>query len=284
MTNELKKSLLWRWITHPAVGLIGTVASIISIPLAFWFYVKTVPSRELAVVEPPIRSVFLNRDAPATLEVRLNGAQVQRKDVFAVQLAIWNRGNQSIRPENVLETVVFAPEEGTEVVDVTVLRKTRDVCGIAAETKPDHRGAQVTWKILEPGDGAILQLVLAGDQKCRVAGQGTVEGGGRPHYVQVGVRKSSDSVQLWSNTQDLMSLFIAVAFFVFLGWGTVILLFKDLPKAMRQAGWRRLRKVTGVLVLAMFTGAFSVVVGLYILDCMYNAYRVPNALLVSHES
>jgi hypothetical protein len=234
--------------------------------------------------EPPIRSVFLDHDAPAALDVRLNGASVSKKDVFAVQLAIWNRGNQSIRPENVLEPVLFIPDEGTEVVDATILRKTRDVCGILTSVDSKSRGAQITWRILEPGDGAIVQLVLVGDQRCRVTGNGTIEGGGRPHYVQVAVRKNSESAQLWSNSQDLSSLLFAIGFMTLLGWGTLVMVFKEIPKALRQTGWRRVRKTAEGVFLALVAGALAALVGLFLVDQAYNAYRVPSALLARSGS
>ena len=74
---------------------------------------------------------------------------------------------------------------------------------MTAEVQPTHRGAQINWRILEPGDGTIIQLVLAGDQTSWIVASGTVEGGGRPRYVHLVSAKEEGAKQLWSSEQKL---------------------------------------------------------------------------------
>lgn len=271
---------LWEVFSHPVVGVVGTIASVISIPLAVWFYCRSVPTRELAVVEPPVRSVFVNRDAPAALEVRANGAPVIQKDVFAVQLAIWNRGNQSIRPENVLEPLTFVPQGGTKVLDAQVLRRTRDICGIGLQVLPDGGGAGVRWNILEPGDGAIVQLVLMGDQSCGVGVTGTIEGGGRPSYVHISGTSEKGNKQLWSASKSFDDWMWEICLFAIMAGLGLRCAFVLIPEAWRMRSGSRRRKLSNAMVGAVFFLGASYLMGYKMFADLFGGYRVPRELLV----
>jgi hypothetical protein len=182
-TNEFRSKAI-ACFSHPIVGIIGTLVGVGGFIFGIWAFVKQIPSRDMVAVEPSIRSVLVDRNVPAVLQVEVKGTPIKDQDVFSVQLALWNKGNQSIRPEHILSPIKFTPSAGTRVVDATVLRQTRSVCGTSVSVSDDDASATVKWTILEPNDGAIVQIVLVGDSKSQIDLSGVIEGGDAIRYLR----------------------------------------------------------------------------------------------------
>jgi hypothetical protein len=219
-----------RWLV-----LALAVSGVISTPLAIYLYVKQLPSRQLFVEESPVRSVFVSKDTPSVLEVRTKDQTVRGKDVFAVQLAIWNGGNQSIRPEHVLEPIVFRPPSGTEILEAKVLRSTRPVCGVDA-TIDSGREARVHWKILEPNDGAVIQLLLIGEQTTSLPVAGVIESSGRFRYKRPTLEQKERSF-----AEDVVGGIVVLV----LGWfAGPWLLLRGVPQA-----WRKRKRSFGLVIV-----------------------------------
>lgn len=231
----------------------------------------------MVVMEPPVRSVFLNKNAPAALEVRIHGEPLLHRDVFAVQLALWNTGNQSVRPENVLEPLTFIPEGGTEIIETKVLRRTREVCGLRANVEDGGKRARVDWAILEHNDGAVVQLVLVGDQQCRIGLKGTVEGGGRPRFIRKLSTSENDSQTAWGSSRSVSDVLFPGVVVCLCVWG---LLYNSLrlPRLWRLG--RRSRKKFGETVFfAAFCVFFGCLGGYALYTEIFHSDRVPASLL-----
>lgn len=267
------------WFSHPVVGFIGTLASVVSIPLAVWFYWQAVPSREVAIIEPPVRSVFVNADAPTGIAVSIHGESVSHQDVFAAQFALWNRGNQSIRPENVLEPLAFIPPKGVRVIEAKVLRFTREVCQITAHTAEDGTKATIDWRILEPGDGAIVQILVLGDQSCTIGLNGIVEGGGVPRYVHLQAPTDQASRQVWSHTRSFSEWVTDIGLTLFGAYMCLRCLFVFAPHSRSKHGGARLRLLAASLMGAGFFALLALGGGLSLYQQTIGNYRVPPALL-----
>jgi hypothetical protein len=172
--------------SHPSlliVGLIGAVASIIAVPLAFYFYFESRSVRDLVVAEQPVRSVFVSHETPEGIEVRINGQQVLGKDLFSIQMVIWNAGNESIRRENVLEPITIRTPQTAEVIRAKVVRSSRPLAEVEAKIAADAHSVRLDWRILESQDGAVVEVLVVGDPKVRLDIAGTVEGCGAPRIV-----------------------------------------------------------------------------------------------------
>lgn len=277
-----------RWAAkHPLLSISGWFLSALSIPLSLYLFVKATPTRELAILEPAVRSVFVNRNLPPALDVRVNAAKVTEQDVFAAQFAVWNNGNQSIRPENVLEAVeLLAPETG-RIIDAQFLRKSRDVCGLSVQIDAEGKAAKLEWKILEPDDGAIVQLLIVGRREDHVNTNGVIEGGGTPRYVRYSPATEKDSKSVWSPASGWGAwtlLFLVTGLFALAGIRTLII---DLPKAWRFRHLRRGKKkvsdaiVCGVLLIGavVFLTYLTVIdfaTGLHVLSSLLTSEKTPN--------
>src|SRR5262249_35009423 len=97
---------LLRFFSHPLVGVIGSLASVVSIPLAFYFYFHGSGEPELVYYVNPARAAVVNQGAASRLTVSFDGHPLSA-DVTATQVAIWNRSRLSIRPSAVLEPLVI---------------------------------------------------------------------------------------------------------------------------------------------------------------------------------
>jgi len=107
----------------------------------------------------------------------LHGDQDIKGDVTAAQVAIWNDGTESIRPENVLSPVCILLHPSVTILEAKVRKVSRGVIGAAVDASRLADGVvPVTWKILEHNDGAIIQLIFAGSTETDVTVDGTVEG------------------------------------------------------------------------------------------------------------
>ena len=98
-----------------------------------------------------------------------NGKPVT-SDITAAQVAIWNGGSKSIRSDDFLQPIILQTNERIPILDAQVRYVTRDIIGFQIKTdgaKPSELG--LDFRILEPGDGAIVQLICAGRPEIDVS-------------------------------------------------------------------------------------------------------------------
>jgi hypothetical protein len=168
---------------HPAVGIIGSLSGIIAIPLAIYFYSQTVSHPELVYYVNPAKAVVVKQGATTRLAVTLDSRAVTT-DITAAQVAIWNRGKQSVRRESVLEPVVIRTDPSVPILEATIRKQSREVTRLNVSQDELSKGElSISWAILEQGDGGVIQLVYAGGlnrnspQRCyrRAAGDSRIE-------------------------------------------------------------------------------------------------------------
>ncbi len=279
MSNTSVREHIRRWFSHPFVGITGTIASVISILLAVFFFIKAAPSRELVVQETSARTVFVDKNVPSILEVSVQGQPIRQQDVFAVQFVIWNNGNQSIRPENILEPITFWPQDDTRVIEAKVVRRTRSVCRVNTEVA-EGGSATVAWHILERNDGAIVQLVLVGDRSCRIRLAGTVEGGGRPNYQRHTARPGKNTPNRWTLLDSVTNYVLGSVFIAMLVYGSIYQL------KLSARNWRARRGGAFGLLVPVGRAVFGLLLAIIVVSiCAVVTYnwtthrRAPDTLL-----
>jgi hypothetical protein len=123
----------------------------------------------------PAKAVIVKSGEISKLIVLHDNKPVTR-DITAVQITIWNRGNLSIRRDNVLEPIRIKTKDAP-ILEATIRKKTREVTGFAVDSNERDKGqVSLSWTILEPGDGAVVQLIFAGNAQTEVLASGIVEG------------------------------------------------------------------------------------------------------------
>jgi hypothetical protein len=181
------------FFAHPSVGIIGTVASVIGIPLAIYFYVASRATPDLTSYVNPVRTEVVKHGTVSELTVLFKGAPIS-SDITATQVAIWNAGRAPIRREDVLTPVsihVDAP-----ILEATLRKRTRAVTNLAVDTSDIRNGTvRLTWRILEGGDGGVVQLIYAGDVDRPISVDGTIVGQPRLHQISTGIVRTTKVVQ-----------------------------------------------------------------------------------------
>jgi hypothetical protein len=95
-----------RLLRNPVVSAIGLVATVLGLILAIYFYAQSTKRRDLVSYINPAQAVVVKTGESSNLHV-FYGSHEVTSDVTAAQIAVWNQGNESIRPDNVLERVVI---------------------------------------------------------------------------------------------------------------------------------------------------------------------------------
>ena len=174
-----------RFFANPIVGILGALASIIGVPLAIYFYVQATHFREVVYYVNPAQAIVVKSGEVSRLRV-LVGDRELKSDVTTAQIAIWNRGNESLKQENMLTPLTIRTIPAVPILEVKIRTRSRDAIGMAIdETHLEDGTVGISWKILEQGDGGVIQLVYAGSpDKTKIALAGVIEGQREIHQLQ----------------------------------------------------------------------------------------------------
>ena len=169
MDGETTKSAsrVMRFFSNPVVGIIGSIASVISVIL----YMGSTTSRDLAYFVTPVKTAVARVGQSSRITIQVDDEHITR-DVTAAQIAIWNNGKKSIREENLLGSGFLSIKTGPEnpIIDAKVLEVSRDeVIQLELDSSDiDNGRLGVKWVILEKDDAALLQLIYFGDEKTPI--------------------------------------------------------------------------------------------------------------------
>jgi hypothetical protein len=155
-----RRSVVDWFALNPRVGLAGTVASILGIPLALYLSIATQPTRNLTITsDPPV--AIMRAGQASSIDVLYYGAKI-KTDVYARQVYIWNAGNDSIRHEHVLEHIgIVIPH--ARILEARVKKVSRPLISLQlVGGTPDDR-LMLSWSILEHNDGAAIDVTAVRD-------------------------------------------------------------------------------------------------------------------------
>lgn len=110
-----------------------TTATLISVPLAAYFYLQAREYPELAYFVSPVKAIVVRKGQASSLITSRNGKTIET-DVTTAQIAIWNRGKRPIRSTNVLAPIVVQIEGDSAILEASVRKRSRDVTRLALHT------------------------------------------------------------------------------------------------------------------------------------------------------
>jgi hypothetical protein len=173
-------SLLEWFATHPVVGLIGTIASVLGVVLAVVLYLATIRARELSLYVNPPKTTIVKSGQGSDLHILYRGKDVST-DVTALQVELWNAGEESIHAEHVLSPIILETKPKVPILEVRIRHISRPVTQIVLDTAHMADGqVAVSWKILEHS-AAVIQFILAGPSETSITATGALEG--QPHII-----------------------------------------------------------------------------------------------------
>jgi hypothetical protein len=175
-----------RFFSKPAIGITGSVASIVGVILAVYFFTAGGQTRDLRYFVHPAKAVVVKTGQSSRLRVTLDGAPVER-DVTAAQVAFWNEGGEPIHQGNMLQPFVIRTAPNARILEAAVRKTRREVSGITLDLARLADGeVRVNWTILERNDGGVLQLIYLGDADSPISATGIVEGQGEVRALAFG--------------------------------------------------------------------------------------------------
>jgi hypothetical protein len=166
-----------RWFANNLfIGLVASIASIVSLPVAIYFGVGSGRYRELSMFVNPVRTIIVRSGRSSDLHVLYRGQPVST-DVTALQVVLWNAGNESIKPEHVLEPVILRADPRVPILEAKLYVVNRPLTKIALDTAHVADGqVGISWRILEHNDGAVIQFIVAGPVNEKISARGSLEG------------------------------------------------------------------------------------------------------------
>jgi hypothetical protein len=228
------------------VGIIGSLASLISVPLAIYFYLEAKEYPQLTYYVSPTKAIVVKVGQASKLTTSYNNKVIDT-DITAAQVALWNAGRKSIKVTDILKPVVIHTDNATPILEATIRKESREVVQLALNTDELQRGrASVSWNILEQNDGGVIQLIYAGDTDVNITIDGVVEG--QPIILQQSSRKPLGPEQ----QDDISRNENKVTAFAPLGMGIFSLLFVIGTLAFQKKRFPKFKEDWMILAMSMF--------------------------------
>jgi hypothetical protein len=170
------RNWLMRQFSNPVFGIVASLASVLGLILTIYFYIQSTKKRDLVYFVNPAQAVVVKTGEASNLHVFYGSGEL-KSDVTAAQVAIWNQGNDSIRPENILEQAVIRTDPSVPILEASVRKRSRNVVDVSLDQSRLGEGSLgVKWNILEQNDGAVIQIVYAGPPTTGIRATGVIEG------------------------------------------------------------------------------------------------------------
>lgn len=190
--RSLRKTLL------VLIGIVGSIASLISIPLAIYFYTETKQTPLLTYYIHPSRAIVVKAGQASNLTVNYANREI-KNDITAVQIAIWNQGRSPIKAGGILRPIVIRTENNIPILEASIRKTSRDLINFKIDSADAEKGiVTLSWNILEQNDGAIIQLIYAGGPHARINLDGVLEGQAQILELQSAFALQSPEEQLRS--------------------------------------------------------------------------------------
>ena len=144
------------------MGIAGSVASLIGLGLAVYFYYASIHHPELTFYVNPARATVVSAGQAQGLVVSHHDSVI-KSDVSAVQIAVWNAGTSPIRQEDILVPISIRSKNKSPILEATIRKTSRPEIGLVINESSKAEGSiAIDWKVIEQDDGASIQLIYAG--------------------------------------------------------------------------------------------------------------------------
>jgi len=218
-----QSGLLLKVAKNPLIVFISLVVTVLALILMVIFYFVSQETRELVYSVNPIKTQVVTMGKATGLEIIHNGINLGDTNITAVQVAIWNSGDLSIKPENILKKVVIQTVPQVRILEASIVNNSRDIeiTGFMLEDTPDtlaNGEVPTAWRILEKNDGASIQLIYLGSPDVEVFLDGAIEGFGEVKDTQQSIFMSSIFILV---TIVTFVLTCAAAFYSGMNFGVV---------------------------------------------------------------
>jgi hypothetical protein len=198
-------------------SIVGTVGTLFGVLLSVYFYQASQIKPLLTFGVHPLKTELQRPDFDKELGFIYKGKPLDSESITSVQVSIWNAGTRSIRDSDILDPFRLVMPDGSAILSVRTKKTSRPICGFESLGNPeDYKSGTcaLKWRILEPGDGAVLQIIYAGSARRDPKLEGAVEG-------------QRDGIVVHAYNLNLNGTAIEDSIYIRMGtvWPTIVLLF-----------------------------------------------------------
>jgi len=237
VSTENKK----KWGAGEWLGVAGIVLGAV-ISLFFWWLSEK--TRDLSFAISPLRPEIVRAGIASDVRAFYKDIPITG-NLSVIQIAVWNQGREPIRyQEDVLRAIAITPIGSMKIIEAKIVSATRDEIAFRLSPAQQDGRIELSWRILEKGDGALLQLLAVDAPVVPIELSGTIVGQGslgadtfRAAASQVVAGKRVQ--RSWSDY--VLPGLVTVSFIVFLA-----LLIRD---ARTKGYWKTARKNAFLIVL-----------------------------------
>jgi hypothetical protein len=172
--GDWRKHIFFFWLS-----IVGTIGTLTGVPLSVYFYQASQIKPLLTFSVHPLKTELQRPDFDKELGFIYKGKPVDSESITSVQVSIWNAGTRSIRASDVLDPFRLVLPDGAAILSARVKKTTRPICGFELlDNQEDYKSGtcHIKWRILEPGDGAVVQIIYTGSARHDPKLEGVVEG------------------------------------------------------------------------------------------------------------
>ena len=202
------------------LNIIAILVGLFGVAAAVYFGLVSRKRRDLVFSVNPIRTRVVSSRQATDLSVSYQNEPLGNVDITAVQLAIWNAGNESIKTEHIRREIIVTTNPRVRILEASVRKVSHDT-GFNLPDSTDSKAegkVPLSWEILERNDGASIQLLYLdnplGTSEVDILIEGLIEGQGRPKRKVTS--SSFKSPQEHRKSLRKQSLFAAISFLVLL--------------------------------------------------------------------
>src|SRR5579862_6965211 len=98
--SKVQTAIDW-FARNPRFGLLGTLASVVSLPLAILPFFIGEKTRDVRYAVSPSPTTIIKQGQSSDFSVSFRDRKLYG-DVSSIQIALWNNGKEAIRRDNIL--------------------------------------------------------------------------------------------------------------------------------------------------------------------------------------
>ena len=174
---------LTEWLaTHPLLGVLGILCSIVSVPLSVYLSLKGQKQKQPRFA---IRSYNIVRQLVSTipsLQMTYFGYGGAIDNFTVTKILFWNAGNETIHKQDVAksEPVSIYAIDNAVILDAGIIQKTNNANQFEVKQSRDRDHVTLCFDYLDKGDGAVIQIFHPGRSSTQLQLRGMIKGAGKP--------------------------------------------------------------------------------------------------------
>jgi hypothetical protein len=257
-----------KFFSNPWVGIAGSIASIVGIPLAVYLTLSSSHAPRLAYQLHPIRTPIVTAGQSSDLHVTHKATEISGS-VSALQIAVWNAGDQPVRPEDVLSPIEVVLGGSCRILEASIRKRSRDEAQLRLDPGKFEQGVVgISWHVLEDGDGCAIQIVYNGDTTVPASVRGAIVGQRRVEELKVRRKLATPAEQFQevARTSRMLGWLSIGGGIVMLSFASLILLRRYRRRGTHNSnGMERLKRRLHIIYLSLIVSLLYIAMGIYMM-------------------